>query len=113
MTIEERIETIMSEEIGNLDHPSFDLKYEIEAALERIATEQKAEYDSQLPLIKETYYNAGYETAKNKMIDKACEYLRKEYQQMNAIINRLCIKDKGDLIKVEASVESFRKAMEV
>lgn len=52
---------------------------------------------------------------KNKeqeMIDKACEYLRKEYQQMNAIINRLCVKDKGDLIKVEASVESFRKAME-
>lgn len=40
-TIEERIDTIMSEEIGSLDHPSFDLFYEIKAALERIATEQR------------------------------------------------------------------------
>lgn len=57
-------------------------------------------------------YAEGYRDTKAYMIDKACEYLRKEYQQMNAIINRLCVKDKGDLIKVEASVESFRKAME-
>lgn len=43
---------------------------------------------------------------------KACEYLRKEYEQMNRIIDRICIKDKGDLIKVEASIEAFRKYME-
>ncbi len=73
----------------------------IQAALE----EQKAEYDSQLPLIKKTYYNAGHETAKNKMIDKACEWLMQNWNMGQAYINaqgKLCYR----------CIDDFRKAME-
>ena len=62
MTIEEIARTLW----GNLPIIQEDYIQVIQETLEK----QKAEYDSQLPLIKETYYNAGYEAAKNKMIDK-------------------------------------------
>lgn len=85
MTIEERARELW----GKLPIIQEDYISVIQAALE----EQKAEYDSQLPLIKETYYNAGYETAKNKMIDKAVAWVDHNVGTMSAMALRKAMED--------------------
>lgn len=89
-TIEERIETIISEEIGNLDHPSFDLKYEIEAALKRMSLEQKAIDDVRIAELEsfvkkateliemEKAVREHLESVNKELIDKACKYTCKK-----------------------------------
>lgn len=53
-------------------------------------------------------FDQGYQFA----IEKASNYLRKEYQQMNIIIRSVCGRNVGDLINIESSIKSFCKAME-
>ena len=91
-----------------MERAKIEIEHEEELTIERAyelgkirgEKEQKAEYDSQLPLIKETYYNAGYETAKNKTIDKACDWLISQN-----LISRCIVDD-------VAFVKRFKKAME-
>lgn len=75
-------------------------------AKEQRAIDTKEFMEESLKMLK-----AERERVKTEMIDKACHYLRKEYEQANTLIRAVCDREVGDLIDIDASVKTFIKMM--